>query len=109
MMTVEAKKGRIAMLSASLLTLVAISCASLGLWRVGADLDWAGDFVIQDGILSHWQVWIGSAAGFGGWPAVQGLRAGARRRSRGCGAFDPQSGEAAFVEQVWPMACTCST
>jgi hypothetical protein len=62
MMTFEEKDGRIAMLGASLLTLVAISCASLGLWRVGADLDWAGDFVIQDGFLSHWQVWIGCAA-----------------------------------------------
>ena len=63
MMTVEEKNGRIAMLSASLLTLVAISCASLGLWRLGTDLDWAGDFVIQDGFLSHWQVWIGCAVG----------------------------------------------
>jgi hypothetical protein len=63
MMTIEEKNGRIAMLSASLLTLVAISCASLGLWRVGSDLDWAGDFVIQDGFLSHWQVWIGCAVG----------------------------------------------
>jgi hypothetical protein len=61
MMTVEEKTGRIALLSASLLTLVAISCASLGLWRVGTDLDWAGDFVVQDGLLSHWQVWIGFA------------------------------------------------
>lgn len=61
MMTVEEKNGRIAMLSASLLTLVAISCASLGLWRVGADLDRAGDFVIRDGVFSHWQVWIGAA------------------------------------------------
>jgi hypothetical protein len=61
MMTVEEKNSRIAILSASLLTLVALSCASLGLWRVGTDLDWAGDFVIRDGFLSHWQVWIGSA------------------------------------------------
>jgi hypothetical protein len=52
-----------AMLSASLLTLVAISCASLGLWRVGTDLDWAGDFVFQNGFLSHWQVWIGVGVG----------------------------------------------
>jgi hypothetical protein len=62
LMTLEEQNGRIATFSASLLTLVAISCASLGLWRVGADLDWAGEFVIQDGFLSHWQVWIGFAA-----------------------------------------------
>ena len=63
MMALEEKNGRIAMLSASLLTLVAISCASLGLWRLGTDLDRAGEFVIQDGLLSHWQVWIGAAVG----------------------------------------------
>ena len=63
MMTVEEKNGRIALLGASLLTLVAIGCASLGLWRVGADLNWAGEFVVHDGFLSHWQVWIGCAGG----------------------------------------------
>lgn len=50
------------MLAASLLTLLSISCASLGLWRLGTDLDWAGDFVFRSGLLSHWQVWIGAAA-----------------------------------------------
>jgi len=59
----EEKNSRIAMLSASLLTLVAIGCASLGLWRMGTDLDWAGDFVVPSGFLSHWQVWIGAAVG----------------------------------------------
>jgi hypothetical protein len=61
--TAEERNGRIAILSAGLLTLVAIGCGSLGLWRVGADLEWAGDFVIQDGLLSHWQVWVGAAIG----------------------------------------------
>ena len=57
----QGKNSRMAMLAASLLTLVAISCASLGLWRLGTDLDWAGDFVFSHGLLSHWQVWIGMA------------------------------------------------
>jgi hypothetical protein len=48
---------------ATLLSLVSIACASLGVWRVGSDLGWAGDFVVQDGFLSHWQVWVGAAAG----------------------------------------------
>jgi hypothetical protein len=56
------KNSRIAMLAASLLTLVSISCASLGMWRIGTDLAWAGDFVFSDGLLSHWQVWMGVAA-----------------------------------------------
>lgn len=64
----EEKTNRIAvlstrMLSANLLTLLALSCASLGLWRMGTDLGWAGDFVFQSGFLSHWQVWIGAAIG----------------------------------------------
>jgi hypothetical protein len=55
--------NRIALPGARLLSLVAIGCASLGLWRVGSDLGWAGDFILQDGFLSHWQVWVGAAAG----------------------------------------------
>ncbi len=57
------------MLVSSLLTLVSISCASLGLWRIGQDVGWAGNFAFQRGILSHWQVWIGAAAGvqWTGW------------------------------------------
>jgi hypothetical protein len=65
----QGKNSRMATLAASLLTLVSISCASLGLWRLGADLNWAGDFVISHGLLSHWQVWIGAAIGvqYGCW------------------------------------------
>jgi hypothetical protein len=62
-MTPEEINGRLAKLSGSLLTLAAIGCGSLGLWRMCADLGWAGDFVIEDGFLSHWQVWIGAAIG----------------------------------------------
>jgi hypothetical protein len=55
------KNSRIARLAASVLTLVAISCGSFGIWRIGTDLDWAGDFVFPQGLLSHWQVWIAAA------------------------------------------------
>ncbi len=58
----KGKNSRMATLAASLLTMASISCASLGLWRIGGDLDWAGGFVFSDGLLSHWQVWIGAAA-----------------------------------------------
>jgi hypothetical protein len=60
-LTPEETCGRIAVLSASLLTITAISCASLGLWRVGTDIQWTSAFVIREGFLSHWQVWIGAA------------------------------------------------
>ena len=56
------KNSRIARLAASVLTLVAISCGSLGMWRIGTDLEWAGDFVFPRGLFSHWQVWIAAAA-----------------------------------------------
>jgi len=55
------KNSRMATLAASVLTLVSISCASLALWRIGTDLEWAGDFVFPSGFLSHWQVWLGAA------------------------------------------------
>ena len=57
----KGKNSRIATLAASLLTMASLSCAALGLWRVGTDLDWAGGFVFSDGFLSHWQVWMGAA------------------------------------------------
>jgi hypothetical protein len=57
----KGKNGRIALLAASLLTLVSICLGSLGVWRLCEDLDLAGDFVFASGFLSHWQVWIGAA------------------------------------------------
>lgn len=58
----KGKNGRAALLVASLLTLIAISFAIFGLWRLGQDLGFAGDFVFATGLLSHWQVWMASAA-----------------------------------------------
>jgi hypothetical protein len=55
------KNGRAARLVASVLTLIAICLAVFGVWRVAEDLGWAGDFVITEGLFSHWQVWIGAA------------------------------------------------
>ena len=55
------KNSRIARVTAYLLTITSISCASFGIWRLGDDLGWAGDFVFKDGAISHWQVWIGAA------------------------------------------------
>jgi hypothetical protein len=77
------KNSRIALLAASLLTLVSISLASLGMWRIGVDLDWAGNFVFSGGLLSHWQVWIGAAV------AVQYLGLRLARYARKALAPDP--------------------
>jgi hypothetical protein len=42
----------------ALLTPAALVALALGIWRVCADLGWAGVFVITGGFFSHWQVWI---------------------------------------------------
>ena len=46
----------------ALLTPAALVALAMGLWRVSADLDWAGAFPIATGFFSHWQVWIGLSA-----------------------------------------------
>jgi hypothetical protein len=58
----KGKNSRIALLGAGFLTLVSICLASLGSWRFCQDIGIAGDFIFEDGFLSHWQVWIASAA-----------------------------------------------
>jgi hypothetical protein len=58
----KGKNSRIALLGAGFLTLVSICLASLGIWRFCQDVGIAGDFIFEDGFLSHWQVWIASAA-----------------------------------------------
>jgi hypothetical protein len=58
----KGKNSRIAMLAASLLTLISICLLSLGIWRLCRDVNLAGDFIFEDGFLSHWQVWIAAAA-----------------------------------------------
>jgi hypothetical protein len=61
--------ARLALLTASLLTLIAICLTFMGFWRLFRDLDLAGEFIFTTGILSHWQVWLAAAAGiqFGAW------------------------------------------
>jgi hypothetical protein len=58
----KGKNSRIALLGAGFLTLVSICLGSLGIWRFCQDIGVAGDFIFQDGFLSHWQVWVASAA-----------------------------------------------
>jgi len=59
---VEKRKGknsRVAWLAAGLLTLVSVNCLVLGIWRLGVDFGWAGDFVFPPtSFLSHWQIWL---------------------------------------------------
>lgn len=50
-------------LFAAFLTPFSLAAASLWIWRMGADLGFAGEFFIERGILSHWQVWLALAIG----------------------------------------------
>ena len=52
-----------ALVVSSLMTPVALMAWALGFWRIAADLKWAGEFAISDGLFSHWQVWIAVAIG----------------------------------------------
>jgi hypothetical protein len=62
---VERRKGknsRLAWVAAGVLTLGSVSCLTLGIWRLGVDFGWAGEFVFPaDSFLSHWQVWLVAA------------------------------------------------
>jgi hypothetical protein len=46
-----------------LLSPVALIAAVMAFWRFGADAGWTDTFVVSNGFLSHWQVWLGIAAG----------------------------------------------
>ena len=62
--TVTRRKGknrRVALGVGALLTPAAVMASVLGIWRLAADLKWAGEFGISSGIFSHWQVWLTTA------------------------------------------------
>ncbi len=39
----------------------ALAALALALWRLAADLNWADNFFIGQGLFSHWQVWLALA------------------------------------------------
>ena len=44
-----------------LMTPLALTGYVLAFWRLGADLNWLGEFFIGKGLLSRWQVWLAIA------------------------------------------------
>lgn len=72
---------QIALAVSALLSPAAVVALALACWRLGADLNLTGHFVISEGLFSHWQVWLALAAF---------LQAGASLSSRyGHGAKGP--------------------
>jgi hypothetical protein len=59
---VEELPRQAALAAASLMTPGAVMAGALGVWRLGADLRWMGEFAIPSGLFSHWQVWIALGA-----------------------------------------------
>jgi hypothetical protein len=55
--------GQLANILVALLTPAAVVAFVMGMWRVCADLGWAGAFLISGGFFSHWQVWIALSIG----------------------------------------------
>jgi len=44
--------------AAWLLKAAATVCFVVGVWILSAGLRWAGAFVVERGLFSHWQVWM---------------------------------------------------
>jgi len=62
--TLAATRGfdkQLANVLVALLTPASVLALAFGLWRLGADLEWTGEFPISNGLFSHWQVWIALA------------------------------------------------
>ena len=75
------RKGRIKnayslQIVATLLTLVSIGTALMGVWKVSADMGWAQAFAIDAGTFSHAQVWLAlaTAAQAGSWRLTRYVR-----------------------------------
>jgi hypothetical protein len=52
----------LALMFAALLTPSALVAFTMGLWIITSDLKWTREFFVSQGLLSHWQVWICTAA-----------------------------------------------
>lgn len=55
------RNQRVALAFAALLIPASLLAWTLTLWRLAADLRFAGTFAIEQGLFSHWQVWMGIA------------------------------------------------
>jgi len=52
------KNRRVALAAASLLAPAAVGASLLAIWRLAADMQYAGKFAIDGGLFSHWHVWF---------------------------------------------------
>src|SRR5215218_10438982 len=55
------KQRRYAPVLGFFMTPFALTGYVLAFWRLGADMNWLGEFFITKGLLSRWQVWLAIA------------------------------------------------
>ena len=55
------KNRRVALAFAAILTPAAVMAAALAVWGLASGPNWASNFAIHTGLLSHWQVWLAFA------------------------------------------------
>lgn len=79
------RQRQFALILATLLTPGSVMAGVLGAWRIGADLNWMGEFAVSKGIFSHWQVWFALAG------AMQVSAIGLLRYARATEVRDKQS------------------
>lgn len=60
----------LARMAPTLLSPLAAIAVVMAFWRFGSDIGWTDTFVLTDGLLSHWQVWLALAIGIQ-WGAVR--------------------------------------
>ena len=53
----------LARMTPTLLSPLAVIAALMACWRFGVDTGWTDSFVVADGLMSHWQVWLALAIG----------------------------------------------
>jgi hypothetical protein len=51
-----------ALACSSLLTPCALVAFTMTFWSIAADMRWTSSFFLSDGLFSHWQMWLASAA-----------------------------------------------
>lgn len=52
----------VALATAAVMTPSALVAFTLAFWAVASDLKWTGEFFLNHGLFSHWQVWLFTAA-----------------------------------------------
>jgi hypothetical protein len=59
--TIQQRKGKnrqLALAASSLLIPASLMAFVLAVWRLMADMSYASEFAIGEGIFSHWHVWV---------------------------------------------------